>query len=895
MHDQGTSADLSGTVLDGRYQLLELIGQGASGSVYKGRQLNLDRPVAVKFLKDDLAACPERLARFQQEARLASQLHHENLVSTFAFGIFEGGRPYLILQYIDGCTLASVLEQEGKLPAGQTVRIFLQLCLALAEVHAHQVVHRDITPANIFLEKHGEGYKAYLADFGIAKALEGTEFAQADLTSAGVIVGTPKYMSPEQCTRRALDGRSDIYSLAAVMYRCLFGHAPFEGGTDLVLMHKHVHEPAAISKEERKLAGGQLAALTLRCLEKDADRRVQSARALHDLLQAVPLPDVSPVAGGSLVKKLAVVSLVVLPAALALAWTAGIQVQRSTPAIDLKRINMRQTPAPTGKREAKQARAGSSSTRRSVFLDKFDDEANEIHRALMSDSPCSIKRVRTMESLVEAKLARANSFDEIHSMKSLLIRLKLLESGTLLKAHDREAARKVLSETDRYIGDVREEAPWLEVKRQFQLAQLAGNEKQMAEAFDRYLKMGLETSFRSPADRFEGCDFVVDFALSHGYYGLGLKYAKLAANVYPDPDSEDYDPAQMVRVICQSMLLHRKLGMSSALAADQQALDVHLSRLKKLVAASEKIDESADSQQKTGLTQEPSAAGEKLIRHFTRLRKHVDIADQCAGLARKALLLDEPELASVFENYGINVASLCDQAYKDHAQIVRGAIQRIAHNYLHAGRPEAAITLLEKHWGKKELSGDCSTIPAFDLDWMSECYLTGGNASLAEHLLRAALDRGNLRSSEVVHLKTLLGLTLFKEGKADEAKDLLEASLAEPPDTLNARLSDFDGLVALSEYYLERGNLERAKLFGARVSEWAFEEFITIRWMSIKAHQLRGKIALSEGRFAEAKAELLTALSQYEKAAPEDRRKASRESLQQDLAKAKNPGHRASS
>jgi serine/threonine-protein kinase len=275
--------DLTGTTIDQRYLLLNIVGRGGNGVVYKARNLHLESLVAIKFLNRDCLRSESDIARFKNEAKIASTLHHENLVSTIACGVYKS-EPYLVSQFIEGKTLAQWLSEKQTLTPQEALPIFSEVALALAEVHAHNIVHRDIKPSNILLEKNLDAWKAYLTDFGIAKFVADNAERQK-LTTTGAVIGTPSFISPEQCSNQQPDERSDIYCLASVIYRSLIGHDVFEGETALVVMHKHLHEAPVISPHERRLIGNKLTKLLLCCLEKDPSKRVQSAREFHQRWQ----------------------------------------------------------------------------------------------------------------------------------------------------------------------------------------------------------------------------------------------------------------------------------------------------------------------------------------------------------------------------------------------------------------------------------------------------------------------------------------------------------------------------------------------------------------------------------------------------------------------------------
>ena len=224
--------DLTGRVVDS-YRLLSRLGAGGMGEVYLAHDAKLDRPVALKFLSPDLAVDRDRLRRFHQEARAASSLNHPHIIVVHDFGEVDG-RPYLVTEFIEGETLRHRL-QRGPLAIRDVVDVGVQLASALAAAHARGLVHRDIKPENIMLRP--DGY-AKVLDFGLAKLAAATESAdparRESHTQPGMVVGTPRYMSPEQMRGLDVDPRSDVWSLGVVLYEMATGRLPFaENGTSL--------------------------------------------------------------------------------------------------------------------------------------------------------------------------------------------------------------------------------------------------------------------------------------------------------------------------------------------------------------------------------------------------------------------------------------------------------------------------------------------------------------------------------------------------------------------------------------------------------------------------------------------------------------------------------------
>jgi serine/threonine-protein kinase len=212
--------------LAGRYDVERLLGAGGMGSVYLGRDVTLDRPVAIKVIAPELAAARVIRERFLQEARTVARLRHPNIVAVYAAGESDG-MLYFVMEYVPGESLRALLEREGRFDDGRGVEVLRDLACALAYAHDHGVVHRDVKPENVLLD--GESGRALLTDFGVARALAGGA-DDGRMTGTGFVLGSPRYMSPEQASgERELDGRSDVYSLGPRGLRDVRGRARDRG------------------------------------------------------------------------------------------------------------------------------------------------------------------------------------------------------------------------------------------------------------------------------------------------------------------------------------------------------------------------------------------------------------------------------------------------------------------------------------------------------------------------------------------------------------------------------------------------------------------------------------------------------------------------------------------
>ncbi len=277
----------------GDCEILAPLGAGAMGEVYRARDNSLGREVALKLLPEQLASDPDRLRRFEQEARAAAALNHPNIVAVYRFGTRNGNTPYLVTELLQGQTLRERLKQ-GTIPVRKTVDYAVQIARGLAAAHDQGIVHRDLKPENIFLTRDG---LVKILDFGLAKlrAPEPSEMhstiAIAGSTEPGMVLGTVGYMSPEQVRGLVADHRSDIFSLGTILYEMLSGSRAFQGATSADTMSAILREePAELSSSVRNLSPA-LARIVHRCLEKDPAERFQSARDLAFNLELLKRDD----------------------------------------------------------------------------------------------------------------------------------------------------------------------------------------------------------------------------------------------------------------------------------------------------------------------------------------------------------------------------------------------------------------------------------------------------------------------------------------------------------------------------------------------------------------------------------------------------------------------------
>lgn len=275
-----------GQIVAGRYRILDLIGRGGMGVVYKVEQIFLNKEFALKTIENE-DVTDVAIRRFQHEGRAASLLDHPNLIKVHDFGLLENDTPFFVMDFLNGPTLSELIKKRSSLPVSEAVPLFIKLCSALKHAHEQQIVHRDIKPGNImFAEESGLESEVKIVDFGIAKMVQEAD-VQA-MTRTGEVFGSPLYMSPEQCAAAPVDHRADIYALGCVFFETLTGTPPFIGHSALSTMMKHQGELAPTLKEASLGAEfpEQLERIIARMLAKDPRDRYQDLGAVaHELSQ----------------------------------------------------------------------------------------------------------------------------------------------------------------------------------------------------------------------------------------------------------------------------------------------------------------------------------------------------------------------------------------------------------------------------------------------------------------------------------------------------------------------------------------------------------------------------------------------------------------------------------
>jgi Leucine-rich repeat (LRR) protein/tRNA A-37 threonylcarbamoyl transferase component Bud32 len=297
----------------GRFEVIDFLGEGGMGTVYKVREAKSNKSFAIKVLKDDLSHDALAVKRFEQEVRAAGELEHPNLVFIYGADKTNEGSPYMVMNYVEGANLAELIAARGSIAYPQALEIFVQIAKALVHAHAKQIIHRDLKPSNIIVSNDDQGHDhVRVVDFGIAKAspmgLKSTTGASSpadllrasgtDLTQTGGIFGSPLYMSPEQFLGEKIDARSDIYSFGCVMFEALCGQPPFREENAAKTMMKHLHLPPPPLRSIRPTlkVPKELEKLVMVCLRKNPKNRYESAESLLSDLQALR-------AGGSVWKK----------------------------------------------------------------------------------------------------------------------------------------------------------------------------------------------------------------------------------------------------------------------------------------------------------------------------------------------------------------------------------------------------------------------------------------------------------------------------------------------------------------------------------------------------------------------------------------------------------------
>jgi hypothetical protein len=299
----------------GNYKILEKVGEGGMGVVYKAVDINLDRTVAIKALNTELTGNPELEQRFRAEAKAQANLNHTNLATLYAL-LIEGGRPWMVMEFIEGETFEQMVQRRGPIPSQEAIPLFRQALLGIAYAHRMGVIHRDIKPSNMMLNKQGI---VKVMDFGIAKVL-----GARGMTKTGTQLGTAFYMSPEQVLNRGVDIRTDIYSLGVTLYELLTANVPFNGDSDYQIMTDHVSAPPPLPTKFYPYIPQGLQNAVMKALEKTPDARFQTVEEFGtaldqpDTFGVIPIEVIpAPRGGATMVESAEPVVAVVAPIAAA--------------------------------------------------------------------------------------------------------------------------------------------------------------------------------------------------------------------------------------------------------------------------------------------------------------------------------------------------------------------------------------------------------------------------------------------------------------------------------------------------------------------------------------------------------------------------------------------------
>jgi len=260
-----------------KYRLDRLLGRGGMGAVYLGTHVDLDRLVAIKLLLPDFTADADALERFRREARAAARLNHPNVADTYDYGVLPDGGAYIVMEMVEGQTLREYMDASGPLPIPEAIAIARQVADGIDAAHRRDIIHRDLKPSNIILTRDHQGQlQAKVVDFGVAKLKEHTT-TTGGLTASGSLIGTPRYMSPEQCAGLKTDARSDIYSMGVILYEMLAGRPPFDAPTATAIAIKHIQAVPPPLSEFRPGISAEIEQFITQVLDKDPDKRPQTA------------------------------------------------------------------------------------------------------------------------------------------------------------------------------------------------------------------------------------------------------------------------------------------------------------------------------------------------------------------------------------------------------------------------------------------------------------------------------------------------------------------------------------------------------------------------------------------------------------------------------------------
>ncbi len=431
------------SALGGKYQFLSVVGEGGMSVIYRARQLALDKTVAIKMLHGSSSGHSKTNIRFHQEARLASSLSHPNVIAVHDFGTTEHGQPFLVMDFIDGPSLAQLIRDEGPLRADRAVEIFIQMTAGLTHAHDKGILHRDLKPSNIMISRVDGADMVTLVDFGIAK-MTGESAESQQLTKTGDLFGSPPYMSPEQCLGQKLDARSDIYALGCIMYEALTGVVPFLGESAAETIFKHLNEvPPKMAEVCDIPFSDDLEEIVARCLTRDPRFRYQTSEELHADLEAIrddkPRPSKHQIQFSSGQTRLTLIGIVIalqIVFASVAAWHAfKDNAARSS---EVGATNSHVQLAPPGTLDASMVD--------DAYLTKYLHQAGNVDKLILSKSrisPASMDEVRKQATLKMLYL------DDTGVGDKALTRLQALPNLWYLNLNNTEI-------TDQSIGTIRQ-------------------------------------------------------------------------------------------------------------------------------------------------------------------------------------------------------------------------------------------------------------------------------------------------------------------------------------------------------------------------------------------------------------------------------------------------------
>jgi len=396
----------------GKYKIVEKIGEGGMGIVYKGIQISLKRPVAMKMLPQNLALDKDFVTRFKQEALSVAKLNHRNIIQVYDTEQLEGNY-FIIMEYIEGETLDELLKRKKALPLDFTLEILQQVGMALSYAHKHGVVHRDVKPGNIMIAADGS---IKVMDFGIAKVQDSSV-----KTKTGMSIGTPEYMSPEQVKGTGVDSKSDMYAFGVLSYRMLAGELPFKGKDPFATAYKHLHEDIPSPRAKNPKISPETEEMVLKCMKKDKNQRYQDMNDVIQLLKrllhqptptdgktvAIPGDAGATVMAKDIIKKTKMPIKAIVPAVLLVVVIIGIYIARTTGKKDIPSPHVVEKPAidkeKTAEEKLEEIIAKDAEQQKPVIA---KEEELEKKKVLKAEDPRLVKMKKKNEEKIRTNLIR---------------------------------------------------------------------------------------------------------------------------------------------------------------------------------------------------------------------------------------------------------------------------------------------------------------------------------------------------------------------------------------------------------------------------------------------------------------------------------------------------------